>query len=565
MARAPAKPVDIKVVIARNVDAAKKVGTRPLIAVLPDANSWNDYGYRLYAKLLILTPDDELLLPFRFMFEGEGQTDDHLGELLDKEGDVFPIARIERNFCSLQNEAATYEDLVELLGYDAAIESLRQLRDVVLAKLEGDNQEILGLLDSSFFHLGMIRNAARHTAYRRGGRYLRPEPVATVEDAAASFTLEAHLPGFEEEVEAGFDFSPDPIFEDRCCVLIGSNGAGKTQLLNAIVTALTKPGKLSQAELDAWPRFKDDVPKISRAIILSSVPSDPYPEMIPPWQGIDYEYFAIAADAMPLGTSFLRAIIDCLRDDGASFGYGGGKEDRLALLERMLDTLGLWDYLYLPVREDSSDGFSDLIDVGGQSYVGFDQSFSERDQNHLAALVDVGKSAIVLGDNGPRQLSSGELAMAQFVVQAVASIENGSLLLLDEPETHLHPNYISNFMDLLQDVLARTRSIAIIATHSAYVLREVPRQRVNVLARDGDILFAHTPRMQTFGANIDELSQYVFNDHAVSPRFRKRLAEWGRETAEKIGIDGIVERYGEQLSPVTLALIAQAVREGSPA
>ena len=152
--------------------------------------------------------------------------------------------------------------------------------------------------------------------------------------------------------------------------------------------------------------------------------------------------------------------------------------------------------------------------------------------------------------------------MIQFAAQAAASVENGSLLLLDEPETHLHPNYVSQFMDLLQDLLARTRSVAIIATHSAYVLREVPRQRVTVLSRDEDgRILADRPRMQTFGANIDDLSQFVFIDSAVSARYRERLETWGKIEGREIGIDGIIERYGDQLSSTTLSIVAHAIRE----
>lgn len=55
--------------------------------------------------------------------------------------------------------------------------------------------------------------------------------------------------------------------------------------------------------------------------------------------------------------------------------------------------------------------------------------------------------------------------------------------------------------------------------------------------------------MQTFGANIDDLSQFVFVDSAVSARFRERLETWGKSAGQEIGINGIIERYGDQLKP----------------
>jgi hypothetical protein len=90
-------------------------------------------------------------------------------------------------------------------------------------------------------------------------------------------------------------------------------------------------------------------------------------------------------------------------------------------------------------------------------------------------------------------------------------------------------------------------------------VREVPRQRVNVLLREEESVVSSTPRMQTFGANIDDLSQFFFLDGEISPRYRRRLAEWARE--QDMNLDNLVETYGDQLSPVTLSLIARAMLE----
>ena len=80
------------------------------------------------------------------------------------------------------------------------------------------------------------------------------------------------------------------------------------------------------------------------------------------------------------------------------------------------------------------------------------------------ASIDVKKEPIrvVSGEGFP--LSSGEISFLKFAAQVSLHIENGSLLLLDEPETHLHPNFISRFVSLLDSLLAATGSAAIIAS-----------------------------------------------------------------------------------------------------
>jgi predicted ATP-dependent endonuclease of OLD family len=85
---------------------------------------------------------------------------------------------------------------------------------------------------------------------------------------------------------------------------------------------------------------------------------------------------------------------------------------------------------------------------------------------------------------------------------------------MDEPETHMHPNMISDFVDLLDNLLEKTGSQAILATHSAYFVREVPTQQVHVFQMDSErVVKIDQPRLSTFGATLDSISQFVFNEN----------------------------------------------------
>lgn len=46
-------------------------------------------------------------------------------------------------------------------------------------------------------------------------------------------------------------------------------------------------------------------------------------------------------------------------------------------------------------------------------------------------------------------LSSGQLSFIRLAAQLCTFIENGSLVLMDEPETHLHPNLITGLVGML--------------------------------------------------------------------------------------------------------------------
>ncbi|KQP48978.1 hypothetical protein ASF39_14615 [Methylobacterium sp. Leaf108] len=203
-----------------------------------------------------------------------------------------------------------------------------------------------------------------------------------------------------------------------------------------------------------------------------------------------------------------------------------------------------------------------MIETNGLSYFPIGRSLNELNSIRLIQQIDWCRPAIVLDDKMQmRRLSSGEYAMLRFAAQASAAIEQGSLLLLDEPETHLHPNFVSDLMEILNNLLQSTRSIAIIATHSAYVVREAQRERVNVLTLKDREIAIDTPRMQTFGATIDSISQFVFGDTSISHRYQKTLADWADRTGRDLGIDGVIAQYGAELNSESLSFIARRLLE----
>lgn len=177
------------------------------------------------------------------------------------------------------------------------------------------------------------------------------------------------------------------------------------------------------------------------------------------------------------------------------------------------------------------------------------------------AAIDVKKEPVRVIDGKGYPLSSGEISFLKFAAQASLHIENGSLLLLDEPETHLHPNFIARFTSLLDKMLEITGSIAIIATHSAYFVREVFQQQVTVLTEDDErAVQAQRPRLRTFGADVGAISYFVFGEDQPSlmaRRLRKKLIDkhwtWPQ----------LYERYKDDLSLEMLNWLRSEVEDGA--
>lgn len=57
----------------------------------------------------------------------------------------------------------------------------------------------------------------------------------------------------------------------------------------------------------------------------------------------------------------------------------------------------------------------------------------------------------------------------------MTNIGKRGLYVIDEPENSLHAPLLSAFMYVLRNVLVEKEAMAIIATHSPIVLREVPK------------------------------------------------------------------------------------------
>jgi energy-coupling factor transporter ATP-binding protein EcfA2 len=551
---------EVTVVIARTEAAALAANLdRPFIAVIPHFDNWNDYGLQFFARYLaggVQGPDIDG--HFRLMVEGQGTTATALTNVLGDQN-VVPVENIGASFVSLFPDMGQYKELVSTLGFGPAMTALRRLGDAAVLNVEESDPHLLELIRSEDFHLGILRMSGSYAALQRGSRYFGATPPHEVEDAARSFTFSTILPSADNEYSIAFDFEEDPIFQDRASVLIGKNGVGKTMLLQSIVGGLTD----DLVGENIPPMTFDPAFQASRVLVFSSVPKDSFPKRIGAWHGIDYEHFAISAQDNVRTDGTLAALATCLRGDrGVQFGDEENDIGRMDLIKLALEPLDLWHNLHVPLVAKQPEDLPHVVVANGASFFPIWRNLNEKNSLKLIQRLDWSRSPVVLDQQGDvRRLSSGEMAMLRLAVQMAAAIETGCLLLLDEPENHLHPNFVSQAMNLLHQVLVATKSVAIIATHSAYVVREVPRQRVHILTLEDREITIASPRLQTFGASVDTISQFVFGDTSVDHRYQRALEKWALTTGRDIGIDQVIAVYGQELNPESLSLIASAIQD----
>lgn len=83
-----------------------------------------------------------------------------------------------------------------------------------------------------------------------------------------------------------------------------------------------------------------------------------------------------------------------------------------------------------------------------------------------------------------KKMSSGESIMFYLFCMLEAEMRYDSLILLDEPETHLHPNAMSELICALDDMLQDYESCCIMVTHSPMLVRELSSDCVYVMERE---------------------------------------------------------------------------------
>ena len=152
-----------------------------------------------------------------------------------------------------------------------------------------------------------------------------------------------------------------------------------------------------------------------------------------------------------------------------------------------------------------------------------------------------------------QRLSAGHKIVLLTITRLVETVDERTLVLVDEPEAHLHPPLLAAFVRALSDLLVRRNGVAIIATHSPVVLQEAPRTCVWILRRSGVNSLAERPEIETFGENVGVLTREVFGLEVTQSGFHRMLEKAVAEEAG--GYQAVLERFGGQLGNEAKAII----------
>lgn len=453
---------------------------RPLFALCTDA--WDDFGNKVQFHLIHWDAKNHetRLGPVKIL------------QRTSAEGAPFEMASTTKlskqfselgdEFVSLGQEDDYYQSLHQLMDGRAA-DALEALRDIAwLPALATDFEP------TPAFRNAMMRENGAHRARRFGRAWATGQEVTETLD----FTYVGSIEGADTDVEARFAFDSRDHVPGRIVGIIGRNAVGKTRFLASLGADLAQIARSSAETLTAREdRFPCGRPLFTRIIAISYSAFDRF-KRPPPDRSSSYVYCGIRSDKGGLSRA---SLIQSYRKNQQRIRDRGEQRNWTRYMQEILGDLS----------------------------------------EQLTASLEAEIHGATTEDKALSLLSSGQSILAHFVTALLAWIQPNSLVLFDEPETHLHPNAVANLFLILSDILEEFNSYAVVATHSPVVIQEVPAERVLVFQRDGNVTVAEPLLLESFGESLTELTRHVFETDEVKSVYRRTLRDLAKdESAEEV-------------------------------
>lgn len=393
---------------------------------------------------------------------------------------------------------------------------LRALKDIVYIP------ELIELAqEEDVFRISLLREVSLSVIKGQFSRVLAGSPPLT------NFEFKFVRP--ETKIMSGIELNFKVEVESKPSTnihaIIGRNGVGKTTLLNGMIEAITSKGQ-SEAkfyDIEGWIENPINTDYFSSLVSVSFSAFDPFEppvEQPDPSLGTCYFYIGLKkeGDALKglndIHQDFLQALKSCFSQPS--------KRDRWL---KAIDTL------------ESDENFERMGLKGLAA-----QCSSEELTNKAQKAIKI--------------MSSGHAVVLLTITRLVATVEEKTLVLIDEPESHLHPPLLSAFIRALSELLHDRNGVSIIATHSPVVLQEVPRSSVWKINRVGLVTDPRRPSIETFGENVGVLTREVFGLEVVKSGFHDLLV---KSVERGSSYQQIVNDYNDQLGLEARALLKALV------
>lgn len=475
-----------------------------------ELDAWDDYTYHvlyhLHATKRLTGTANEYLGYIKFMHPG--QTSMEIYALEKRMGDK-PFAEVPEDFVSLTFSMEVYRGLNRYVQDTEARAGIVDQLHLILDK-ESPYYEMVK--NDPCFLNGVLRDTTMENfaLQKAQSLLLAKECLYNLRKESFKFKLNNadDFISFDFTCLNDEDFVPEErklMVPNGCVVFIGGNGSGKS-------TAMYKLAKLMYTEIDKRrkPEYKEYIGElkpnnvgVSKMIVISYSPFDNF--MLPAWDENPEES---AERFIYCGIRDYIAECDLLlqEQDGK---YEQSEEVILADRQNRTQLKSIQE-----LANEFVEQFTKLKQDSKRRTI-WEEITESAEELHPELSKAMGQ--ISFGpDDGTRigmfkNLSTGNKYIFHMLATIIGNIEDDSLILFDEPENHIHPPLLSFLLTAIRRVLHNYNSVVFISTHSPVIIQETFANNVYVIRRIGEGVTMTHPNIETYGANIGEITSEVFN------------------------------------------------------
>ena len=299
-------------------------------------------------------------------------------------------------------------------------------------------------------------------------------------------------------------------------VIVGRNNVGKTYFIKNFIKAIYKPedsdvvGTLRSSNNETGRLVSSRQQAFANILCVSFSPFDNYTEIIDitaKRKIMPFSYIGLTSNDLfdSLTDNFIKSLFNCQKSER--------KRDLFVQALNILETD--------PIFEKSN--LKSLLTTK-PCYI------NESSKSEASRIF--------------KKLSSGHQVIMLTLIQLIDRITERSLVILDEPENHLHPPLLAAFIRALSELLIDRNGVALITTHSPVVLQEVPRSCVWKINRSGYQVSADRLDIESFGATIGSLTREVFGLEVSQSGFHKMIID---EVSKGGNYTEILEKFNHEL------------------
>jgi predicted ATPase len=425
--------------------------------------------------------------------------------------------------CFSLGQGEEYYENVNNLGEDFRVAILTSLKDIAF-----DSDLWVKAIEEPVTDVSLLR---AFTQTEVEGQLRRmANGGAKLTDYHFTFTYPKRMSANEELPSLTFDVEPESYPPTNIHVLIGRNGSGKTTALNLMTKSLVAKQKAAEQSGEFSTQTgmrvrREESPFINLVSVCFSA----------------FDSFELKKDDLNSENSIGYSTIG-LR---SPFSKEPKSVDKLS--NEFVDS----------IKKCNHGPRNDRL-LKALATLSTDSIFAEANIDQLVAYSAFDDEDMAVISKSFKRLSSGHQIVLLTITKLVELVEEKTLVLIDEPEGHLHPPLLAAFIRALSDLMVDRNGVSIIATHSPVVAQEVPRECVWQISRSGWNTKFERPEIETFGENVGILTRQIFGYEVTDSGFHRMLKDVAQNSAS---FEDALSEFNDRLGAEAQSILRILCRE----